>query len=114
MVPGLTSIVIPTYDHDHCLHAAIESALAQTAPIEVIVVDDGSQDDTPDVLDEFGAPIRWFRKDHRGPSRARNRGITESHGEFVMFLDADDGLAPTKVGQQLHAFTPDVGWVICD
>lgn len=114
MTPGLTSIIIPTYDHAAFLRDAIDSALAQTARVEVVVVDDGSTDETPAVLASYGDRIRAFRVEHYGPSAARNRGLVEALGEFVMFLDADDVIAPRKVELQRAAMTPDVGWVLCD
>lgn len=114
MTPGLTSIVIPAYNHAALLPDAIESALAQTARVEVIVVDDGSTDDTAAVLERYAGRLKVHLLEHGGPSKARNRGLESAAGEFVMFLDADDVIAPTKVERQLAAFTPEVGWVLCD
>jgi predicted SAM-dependent methyltransferase len=119
---GLTSIVIPAYQHAAIVSDAVRSALAQTAPVEVIVIDDGSTDDTLDAIDQWipegGAPphypVRVYQQVHAGPSSARNRGLEEARGEFVMFLDADDIIAPTKVERQLAAFTDAIGWVLCD
>lgn len=114
MTPGLTSILIPTYNHAQYLPAAIESALAQTAPVDVLVIDDGSTDDTATVLERYRDQVRVLVLSHRGPSAARNAGLDAATGEFVMFLDADDVIAPAKVERQLREFTPDVGWVLCD
>jgi SAM-dependent methyltransferase len=120
MVAGLTSIVIPTYNHVRFLPEAIASALAQTAPVEVIVVDDGSTDGTRAVLDDLArktrrpGDVRTLFLPHGGPSKARNAGLDAARGEFVMLLDADDVLAPTKVERQLAAFTDEIGWVLCD
>lgn len=114
MTPGLTSIVIPTYNHGAYLADAIESALAQTAPVEVVVVNDGSTDGTESAVSEATVPLRFVNQDHAGPSAARNRGLAEARGEFVMFLDADDVIAPTKVEDQLLEFDDAIGWVICD
>lgn len=119
MAKGLTSIVIPCYEHGAYVSEAIASALAQTAPVEVIVVDDGSTGPTAAFFDDTAWPareprLRILRQPHRGVSAARNRGILEARGEFVMFLDADDVIAPTKVSEQLAAFTPEIGWVLCD
>jgi glycosyltransferase involved in cell wall biosynthesis len=114
VTPGLTSIIIPTFNHGRYLPEAIDSALRQTASTEVIVVDDGSTDETPGVLASYGDRVRAFRIDHAGPSVARNRGIDEAQGEFLMFLDADDVCAPTKVEQQLGAMAAGAGWVLCD
>jgi hypothetical protein len=114
VVPGLTSVVVPSYNYGHYVADAIDSALAQTAPVEVLVVDDGSTDDTAAVLDRYGARIRRLALTHGGPSRARNAGLDAARGEFVMFLDADDVIAPTKVADQRAELTPDIGWVLCD
>jgi len=114
MTPGLTSIIIPTYNHAAHLADAIASALAQTARVEVVVVDDGSTDDTGAVLDRYAGRIKAHRLPHGGPSVARNRGLDSASGEFICFLDADDVIAPTKVQRQLQAFTPEVGWVLVD
>lgn len=114
-VPGLTSIIIPTYNHGHVLADAIECALRQTAPVEVIVVDDGSTDDTVRVLGGVtDGRLKVILRSHSGPSEARNAGLDAALGEFVMFLDADDLIAPDKVEKQLAQFTPEVGWVLCD
>jgi LmbE family N-acetylglucosaminyl deacetylase len=117
MRAGLTSIIIPTHDHGRYLAEAIDSALRQTAPVEVIVVDDGSTDEeTPRVLAAYAGRIRAFRTDHAGPAAARNLGIDQAEGELLMFLDADDVCVPTKVEQQLPQLVarPEVGWVLCD
>lgn len=113
MMPRV-SIIIATFDHAAYVRDAIESALAQTEPCEVLVVDDGSTDDTAGVLASFGDLIRVVTQAHAGPSAARNAGLEAATGAFVMFLDADDVLAPTKVAAQLAAFDDHVGWVLCD
>lgn len=114
MQNGLTSIIIPTYQHGDRVAAAIESALAQTAPVEVIVIDDGSTDNTLSVLERYAPRIRANTLEHGGPSLARNAGIEMARGEFLMFLDADDVIDRDKVRTQVDAMTPDVGWVLCD
>ncbi len=110
----VASIVIPTYNHAQWLAEAIDCALAQTVRCEVIVVDDGSTDDTPAVLQQYHGRIRAAAVPHGGPSLARNHGLELAQGEFVMFLDADDLIAPTKIARQLAEFTPEIGWVLCD
>lgn len=109
------SIVIPTYNHAAYVAEAIESAVAQTVPCEVIVVDDGSTDDTAALLARLWktTPIRVLTLTHGGPSVARNAGLEAARAEFVMFLDADDVIAPTKIAAQIAA-SEDVGWVLCD
>ena len=114
-VPGLTSIIIPTYNHGHVLADAINCALRQTAPVEVIVVDDGSTDDTVRVLGGVtDERLKVILRSHSGPSEARNSGLDAALGEFVMFLDADDLIDHRKVERQLAQFTDEIGWVLSD
>lgn len=85
------SVVIPSYNHGRYLPQAIDSALAQTLPpAEIIVVDDGSSDDTPTVTALYGPPVHLIQQNNRGLSAARNTGIQAATGEYVAFLDADD------------------------
>jgi len=89
---GLVSVVIPCYRQAHFLPEAIESALRQTYPdVEIIVVDDGSPDDTSIVAARY-ANVRCVRQPNRGLPAARNAGLAASAGEYVVFLDADDRL----------------------
>jgi glycosyltransferase involved in cell wall biosynthesis len=89
------SIVIPAYNYAAFLSRAIESALAASGPSkEVIVVDDGSTDDTAAVANRYQGRIRFVRQDNRGVSAARNNGIAHAHGQYVVCLDADDRLTP--------------------
>jgi glycosyltransferase involved in cell wall biosynthesis len=98
----LVSIVIPCYNCADFVGEAIESALAQDYPrIEVIVVDDGSQDESRDKIAKY--PVHAFYACHEGVSAARNRGVRESHGEYVIFLDSDDRLLPKAVSIGLSA-----------
>jgi glycosyltransferase involved in cell wall biosynthesis len=97
--PGV-SVVIPAHNYGRYVGAAVESALSQAGrPVEVIVVDDGSTDDTPQVLQEYGKRIRVRRLDGRGVAAARNAGLAAAQGEYILFLDADDLLLPGS----LHA-----------
>lgn len=114
MIPGLTSIIIPAFQHAAYLGDAVDSGLAQTAPVEVIVVDDGSTDGTATLLDRYADRIRVVTQPHAGVSAARNAGIEAAHGEFLMFLDADDTIDPRKVEVQLRRMDDDAGWVLCD
>jgi SAM-dependent methyltransferase len=109
-----TTIIIPAFNHGAYLAAAVASALAQTAPVDIIVVDDGSTDDTPEIIERSAWPGTFIRQAHRGPSAARNAGLEVARGEYVMFLDADDTIEPTKVADQLAEFDDQVGWVMCD
>ena len=108
--PGLASIIIPTFNRASLLDEALASAQGQTyRPIEILVVDDGSTDDTPAVLGRWqeklrGDPaisFRTFRQANSGPSAALNLGLIESTGEFIQFLDSDDILFPEKLRLQI-------------
>ena len=89
------SVVIPTYNRESVVGAAIDSALGQTHPsIEVVVVDDGSTDTTLDVLSGYGDSIVVHRQENSGVAAARNAGIAASSGAVVMFVDSDEALLP--------------------
>ena len=93
----LVSVIIPCYNHAHFLGEAISSVINQTYPhIEIIVVDDGSTDDTAQVAKAY-SNIRYVRQDNFGLSRARNVGLSHSKGLYVVFLDADDCLFPDAI-----------------
>jgi glycosyltransferase involved in cell wall biosynthesis len=96
------SVVIPNYNHAGYLPESIESALAQTLkPHEVIVVDDGSTDNTREVALRY--PVKYIYSEHIGVSAARNRGISAAEGDWVAFLDADDYWLPNKLELQVAA-----------
>ena len=88
------SIIVPCFNGGHFIAATIESVLSQTVrPLEIIVIDDGSTDDSAAIAGRFGAPVRIIQQPNQGESVARNRGIAEARGTHVLFLDADDLLA---------------------
>ena len=100
------SVVIPAYEAAGTLAAAVDSVLAQTYDdLEVLVVDDGSSDDTAAVAEGYGKPVTCIRTENRGVSHARNTGIAASSAEFVALLDADDLWEPSKLGRQLEVLT---------
>ncbi len=97
------SVIVPTYNRAHYLGEAIASILNQDiqgCQIEIIVVDDGSTDDTKEVLEKFGNSVRYIYQDNRGAGSARNRGIQEATGEWLAFLDSDDRWLPEKLTLQ--------------
>ena len=102
---SVVSCVIPVFNGERYLAAAITSALVQTPSIlEVIVVDDGSTDATRSVAEACGASVSYLHQNNAGPSSARNLGITRASGEFVAFLDADDLWRPHKIALQVARF----------
>ncbi|HUO36169.1 MAG TPA: glycosyltransferase family A protein, partial [Candidatus Acidoferrum sp.] len=108
------SVVIPTYNRAKKVRGAIDSALGQTiSDLEVIVVDDGSSDNTAKVLQEaYGTRIRYFAQQNQGASAARNKGMAEARGEWIAFLDSDDFWEKEKLEWQLKTveqFAPDCG-----
>jgi len=111
-----TSVIIPTYNCGRFIAEAIESALGQTVrPKEIVVVDDGSTDDTAETAARFGDRIRYIRQENQGVSTARNRGVAETTGDLIAFLDADDTWEPTKLEKQIAKFAedPEIGLVHC-
>lgn len=111
----LVSIIIPCYNGERFVAEAIESALAQTYPHkEVIVIDDGSTDNSLEVIKSFGDKIRWETGPNRGGCAARNRGIELARGELIQFLDADDLLHPQKLEKQVSFMIGgNYDWTIC-
>lgn len=111
----LISVIIPAYNCADFLSTAIMSTLDQTySPVEVIVVNDGSPDNTDEVVQPFLDRIVYVKQENKGLSGARNSGFRASKGEYVCFLDADDTLLPEKFEKQIAAFgrEPDLGVVI--
>ena len=97
------SVVIPAYNAAGYLQKAVDSVLAQTyPPHEVLIVDDGSKDDTFAVASAMPAPVRAIRKPNGGPASARNLGARESTGDWIGFLDADDSWLPEKLTKQMR------------
>ena len=98
------SVVIPAYNSASYLAEAVESALGQTfKDLEILVVDDGSTDETQELMRRYGPPVRCLSQENTGVATARNRGIDESRGRYVAFLDADDVWQPDKLEKQLAA-----------
>src|SRR5580693_9697856 len=94
------SVLIDTYNHERFIEKAIVSVLAQDFPAaerEIIVVDDGSTDRTPEIVRKFEPRARLLRKENGGQASAFNAGIPECKGEIIAFLDGDDWWAPNKL-----------------
>jgi glycosyltransferase involved in cell wall biosynthesis len=112
----LISVVMPCFNAEEYLREAVDSVLAQTYPrVELIVVDDGSTDKSRDILNEYGSRIRVIAQANRGPYPARNLGVSESRGELLAFLDADDWWT-TDCLEKLHAALvarPDAALAYC-
>jgi GT2 family glycosyltransferase len=116
MAGPLVSVVIPTYNCGEYICASVESVLAQThRPIEVIVVDDGSTDDTRERLRAYDGRIRYIYQANRGVPTARNVALAAAGGDVIALLDADDVCAPRRVERQLNLLSahPNVGFVAC-
>lgn len=99
----LVSVVVPSFNDSRFVHQCVTSVLAQShGPLDVIVVDDGSNDGTAEIARSFGAPVRVFEQPNSGSAVARNRGLREARGEYVAFLDADDCWHSRKIELQLR------------
>jgi glycosyltransferase involved in cell wall biosynthesis len=100
----VVSVVVTAFNHERYIAATIESVFAQTYPhYEVIVVDDGSSDDTASRIRSFGSKVQYVRQENRGPAGSRNTGVGLAAGELVALLDGDDLWAPTKLEAQVAA-----------
>ncbi|MEW5908855.1 MAG: glycosyltransferase [Thermodesulfobacteriota bacterium] len=110
----LVSVVIPTYNRGWILREAIESVLSQDfKDFELIVVDDGSTDNTSDILSEYGDRIRVLFQRNSGVSAARNTGIKKGAGTYIAFLDSDDLWLPKKLSKQVDFFIKTPGARVC-
>lgn len=118
---NLVSVIIPSFNRAKLLPRSIESCFNQThRDVEVIVIDDGSTDETPEILRElterWGSDrLRWVRQDNKGACVARNAGLDMVRGEFVQFLDSDDIIHPMKFEKQIKALrNSDFPVAVCD
>lgn len=115
-MPKSVAVVVPAYNYGRFIADAIRSVLDQTRPpSEIIVVDDGSTDETAAVVRGFGDALMYIRQDNAGVGAARNRGVSESTSELISFLDADDTWEPTNLEKQIARFESDeeIGIVHC-
>jgi len=103
----LVSVIVPTFNRENSIKAAISSCLGQTYKnIEIITVDDASRDNTQEVVRSFNDPrIKFFHHNtNKGPAATRNTGLRNTKGDFIAFLDSDDEWMPEKIEKQLTAF----------
>lgn len=111
------SVIVPTYNSAQYISEAIDSVFNQTyEDWEIIVVDDGSTDNTKEVLRKYSSKIGYFYQENKGPSSARNKGIKSAKGKYIAFLDADDMWMPEKLKLQMDVISkePSIGLVSCD
>lgn len=112
------TVVIPAYNRAGCIGEAIESVLAQETsfPFEILVVDDGSTDETAKVAGSYGEPVRVIMKENGGPASARNAGILAARAPLIAFLDSDDVMLPGRLALQAEYLGshPDVALVFAD
>jgi glycosyltransferase involved in cell wall biosynthesis len=114
---GLVSVIVPTYNRAYCLPLALDSALQQTHPnLEVIVIDDGSSDDTRDLIQHRYAHdprVRYVYQENGGVAKARNHGLSLAQGDYVALLDSDDYWQPWKIELQIACLEarPEIGMV---
>lgn len=111
--PGV-SVIVPAFNAAWCIRRAVESVLAQSfRDFELIVVDDGSTDNTAAVLDGYGTDLRVVSKRNGGLSSARNSGIEAANGHYIAFLDADDWWLPAKLERQVALMNSQPDLVFC-
>jgi glycosyltransferase involved in cell wall biosynthesis len=113
-MPTLVSVVIPVYNGSRFLRKAIDSVLGQTySPVQVVAVDDGSVDNSPEVIRSYGSSVVYIWQRNSGVAHARNNGLSAAQGELIAFLDQDDWWCPDKIRRQVEIFieNPDVGLV---
>lgn len=106
----LISVIIPVFNAEKYVAQAIESVVAQGyANLEILIVDDGSVDNSRSIVESIDAPIEYFYQENSGPSAARNRGLFNAKGDFIAFLDADDLYPDNKFNTQLSTFEENPG-----
>ena len=108
-------MIIPTYNRAKLLQETVASVLAQTSPVhEIVIVDDGSTDDTAEVVSSMPKPVRYIHQQNSGLSAARNRGASTATGEYLAFIDSDDLFEPEKLDIQLAVLRSrdDIRWCV--
>lgn len=108
------SVIIPTFNRAHTLRRALDSVLAQSRPADqVIVVDDGSRDNTRELVEQDYPQIDYLFQHNSGVSAARNRGIEQAHGDWIALLDSDDEWLPNKLARQCDAIESAPEYQLC-
>src|SRR5262245_60136432 len=113
----IVSVIVTTYNQAHYISETLQSAIEQDFDDrEIIVVDDGSTDDTPKLMVEFGRHVVYLRQTNQGVAGSRNAGIQRARGEFLAFLDGDDLWEPHKLSRQVRAArdNPLSGLIVAD
>ncbi len=113
----LVSVIVPTYNRASVIGEAIDSILSQSyRPVEIVVIDDGSSDDTASRVRRYGHPVKYVYQRNRGPAAARNCGIQYAAGDFIAFCDSDDVWNPGKLEREMEIFSsyPDVDALASD
>ncbi|SDZ17601.1 Glycosyltransferase involved in cell wall bisynthesis [Proteiniborus ethanoligenes] len=114
---SLVSVIIPVYNGDKYIGSAIDSVLKQDYPnIEIIIIDDGSTDNTESIVKAYGNKIKYFYKENGGEASARNHGLKVAKGEFIAFLDCDDLYRKDKISKQVKTLleNPKCGFIYND
>ena len=114
----MISIIVPVYNAEKWLERCLDSIVAQTyTDWELLLIDDGSTDDSATICDEYAAKderIRVFHKENGGVVQARRIGVEQSHGEFIYFVDSDDAILPDTLEMMCNYMTNGVGVVVFD
>ncbi len=112
------SVIIPTYNYGKYIERAIDSVFAQTyQDYEIIVVDDGSTDNTREIIEtRYKKKVRYFYQENKGPGAARNLGLRHMRGDFIVFLDSDDYFLPKNIETKISIFNqhPEIDWLFSD
>ena len=111
---GKVSVIIPNYNYAKYVGEAIESVMSQSyKDIEIVVVNNGSTDDSMKVLQKYAEKILLINQENLGQSGSRKTGLEAATGDYIAFLDADDKWDPQKIEKQMSLFTPKVELVYC-
>ena len=111
---SLVTVIIPTFNRASFIEKCIDAILQQShKDIELIVVDDGSTDNTPQILSKYKHQIKIITQENKGVSCARNAGLREAKGDFIAFCDSDDYWLPKKITSQLSVFEQNKDAMLC-